>query len=144
MCIVFAVLSEHMSSIQLYQLVWRVMCGIVKWILWTVPGLIRNFWTVLFFSVLTGFTWYSMLSPCDLIHLSWGIMPWLEHLLTSPVWNSASVACDYSWILLTWNLHIFLPNLSFRKRKAKCEGWGKFVISLLTRNIRTGVLQWRN
>lgn len=49
-----------------------------------------------FSSVLTGFTWYSMLSPCDMICLSQGIMAWLEHLLTSPVWNFASVACDYS------------------------------------------------
>jgi hypothetical protein len=72
-----------------------------------------------FFLVLTGFTWYYMLSPCDMIHLSQGIIPWLEHLPTSPVWNPASVACDYSWILMTWNLHIFLANLSFRKRKVK-------------------------
>jgi hypothetical protein len=99
MCVVFAVLSEHVS---VKLTVFISLVGVEGYV-WDIevnsmecPRVDEKLLNSAIFSVITGFTWYSMLSPCGIVHLSRGIMPLLEHLLTSPVWNSASVACDYS------------------------------------------------
>lgn len=73
-CVVFAVLSEHVS---VKPTVFISLVGVEGYV-WDsevnsmectrVDQKLVN--SAFFFSVLTGFTWYSMLSPCDMIHLS--------------------------------------------------------------------------
>jgi hypothetical protein len=98
-CVVFAVLSEHVSG---KHTVFVSLVGVEGYV-WDsevnsmeCTKVDQKLLNSAFFLVLTGYNWYSMPSPCNMIHLSQGIMPWLEHLLTSSVWNSASVPCDYS------------------------------------------------
>jgi hypothetical protein len=81
-----------------------------------------------------------------MLHCCW------KHLWASCVWNCTSVGCGYSWtVLMSWNLILFITNMSVRKKIiTSCwilgPGGSRPTVKLsLTRNFCTctvGALWW--